>query len=154
MLIVNYFPGSYGDRYISTVLGKEPKIYEHGHTKNGYDPILKFPEFYTNQNKATILKDLSKEHRVIGAHRQEGFDFGEYTVVSIDPRNKLDIVAKRFLYQIENKVITHKNQNIIERVIETQGRAVLLPILIKEILKWCEINILPMDKIVDINELV
>lgn len=154
MLVVNYFPGSYGDRYISNILGKEPRINEHGHTKNEYDPILKLPEFYETENKETILNDLSKKYNIIGAHRQGGFDFVGYDVVSIDPRNKLDLVAERFLYQIENKLIRHRHQNIIEQVIETQSHAVVLPFLVKEILKWCDLNILPSDKMVDINELV
>lgn len=154
MLIVNYFPGSYGDRYISNILGNEPKIDEHGHTKNNYDPILKLPEFYTKQNKEIILENLSKKYSVIGAHRQAGYDFIGYPVVSIDPRNKLDIVADRFIYQIKNKLITHKHQRVIERVIETQNNSVVLSSLIKEILKWCEVNILQTDQIVDLNELV
>lgn len=154
MLIVNYFPGSYGDKYISHILGKEPTIDKHGHTKNNYDPILKFPEFYENKKAASILNDLSKKYKIIGAHRQAGFEFVGYEVISIDPRNKLDLVAERFLYQIENKLIKHKLQSIIPRVIETQDRDVVLLVLVKEILKWCEVNILPSDNMVDINELV
>lgn len=154
MLIVNYFPGSYGDKYIAGILSKEPNIDQHGHTINDYDKILKFPEFYTRQDKSSILENLSKKYSVIGAHRQNRFDFVGYSVVTIDPRNSLDIVAQRFYYQLEHKLINYRHNRLVTKVIETCDKSEVLLTFSKEIQKWCDINILDTDKIVDVNELV
>lgn len=155
MLIVNYFPGSYGDRYICKISGVEPELDKHGHTKNNYNHILKLPSFYTGDNKQKILQDLSTTHSIIGAHRLLGYNFEQFDVVSIDPRSCLEMVAKRYWYQLENKLITpHKHSHVIDKVLEKHPKEVLLPMLTKEINEWCDSNILENDKIVSLDGLV
>jgi hypothetical protein len=164
MLLVNYFPGSFGDRVIAKISGLPFTIDSKDRYIIQYPIDLKLTEFYTQSAEDQrysylhTVKPFLTNSRVIGVHRNYGFDFKtldeNLTVISIDPIDCLKTVTQHYFNKVfllgrsHNTMITQilqryqHNPDIVYRVLE------------KEIVKWREINILPGDIIFNLQEFI
>ena len=124
MYIVNWYPGSYGDRIIKDLFGLDHRVTEKDLYSLPITPLLKLPEFYNYDSREwfdyfypTILNNLAT-FGVIGAHRLNGFDFTKFlpkvSVISIDPSDQTELIAENFFKKVQgvrlvqdNPVITH-----------------------------------------------
>ena len=130
MYIVNWYPGSYGDRIITDLFDIEFTVTESDIYRLPYDPVLKYPETYRldfetlfKQFQTVVKPDLHK-YGVIGAHRFDKLDFTKFLpdvkVISIDPGNKINSVTASFFKKVQGgrpesdnpilKYLLNKNQ--------------------------------------------
>ena len=163
MYIVNWYPGSYGDRIIKDLFDIEFTVTESDIYRLPYDPVLKYPETYQLTDSSFKLKVMPlalaslKNFGVIGAHRLSGLDFTQYfkniKVVSIDPGNYSNIVSENFFKKVQGvrpehdnpivKYLLNKNQNSTAEIYKQ-----------KLILDWKRDNILETDIVFSLNRYI
>lgn len=165
MLLVNYYPGSLGDTIIHKLTALPQWVDYVGSVKLDYPWNLKTVAFYKSSFEQkrhvfnSIIKPWLKNNQVIGAHRFEQFDFqtldNNIKVLSIDPRQCLDLVAPLFMQKVQKVVgyydstVQQLDQVLIKRYGE--NHKIRIDLAKKQITKWCENNILPTDTVINLK---
>lgn len=161
MYIVNWYPGSYGDRIITDLFDIKYSVSDNDTYFLPYNNILKEPETYQFDFETLLLhfqtvvqSDLTK-YGVIGAHRLSKLDFTEFLpkikVISIDPDNCINLVVDNFLKKVQGLRPEHDNP-IIKYLLNKNQTSSAKTHKNKLITDWKRDNILETDLIFSLEQ--
>lgn len=155
MLLVNYYPCSFGDTLASMFAGVG--IQRKNNVTVSPDSLLKQPGFYTLSQQDKIIEwNKIKHHSVLGCHRQSGFDYNTIEPVSVI---SVTIADRDWFYQRIKKI--HWEQNlaqpenpILKRIKERLTENELDQLIESDYRSWSRANILESDDILPFESLL
>jgi len=154
VLLVNYYPCSFGDTLISMFAGIELK--RNNNVTQTPVNFLKLTEFYSlsHDDKLTWWKRIN--HSVVSCHRQFGFDYNTIepvTVISVQLADRgwlykriKEIHWKQHNYDIGNPML----KQLKERLSEVQ----LNDLIESDYQSWAKTNVLDSDDILPFESLL
>lgn len=163
MYIVNWYPGSYGDRIIKDLFDIEYSVTDNDVYRLPYNAILKYPETYQLDFETlfdtfqTVVKHQINTYGVIGAHRLNRLDFTKFLpdvkVISIDPGKNIDSVVNSFFKKVQGLRPEHDNP-IIKYLLNKHQTSSAKLYKNKLITDWKRDNILEHDIIFDLDRYI
>lgn len=161
MYIVNWYPGSYGDRIIKDLFDLKFTIIENDTYILPYNQLFKFPETYCLSESdlrlsidKLILPDL-KKYNVIGAHRLNKFNFDGLIngckVISIDPTDCYDNIIDSYFKKVHGRW-TEPDNRFINQLLSKQKLDIARRYKRKLIENWQRNNIVESDIIFELRK--
>lgn len=164
MYILNWYPGSFGDRIMIELFDVPYRILdEAGAYRMTYDSFLKYPNTYklpltemVEKFNAISLPFIEK-NKVTGAHRLSKFDYKllnpELKTISIDPTDCYEQIADAFLKKVYGvHGIQSSADAMIEYLLENNLHSQAKQYQEKLIKQWQKDNIIETDYIFYLKE--
>jgi len=148
VLLINYYPCSFGDTLTSMFAGKNPQR-SNNVTKNP-GGFLKLPEFYSlsQQDKLSCWQQIN-HHAVVSCHRQFGFDYN-----TIEPVTVISVKISNRAWLYERIKAIHWTQNqfdignpILKKIKKQLSETELDKLIEADYQIWSKANILESDDI-------
>ena len=161
MVVVNYFPGSFGDRIIAELSGLPCIVDSLDVCHLKYPDALKHPWFYYEKTLMeqieifdNVLGPWLTTNKVIGGHRCLRYDFTKLNdrvrVISIDPSNTdPNLVVGAFNAKVYSQ-FGHYNPKVTQALTKVTNSQ-QMQYFARDLSKWVTENILPTDTVLDLN---
>ena len=155
MLLVNYYPCSFGDTLTSMFTNGELQRNNNITTISG--GFLKLPEFYSlsHKDKLQWWKRING-YDVVSCHRQFGFDYNTIEPVSVI---SIQIADRGWLYKRVKEIHWKQNNydignSMLKQIKERLSESQLNDLVESEYQSWVKTNVLDSDDILPFESLL